>query len=64
MPGSAMQGRPVYIQILGKIDMQLIKKATNEDRMLKFHIQVHMRQLLQLHALVVMYMHYVIHPQC
>eukprot|EP00955_Chlamydomonas_euryale_P065662 359303-Chlamydomonas_euryale.AAC.8 len=33
-------GRPVYIQLLGKIDLPRIKKCCSEDRMLKFHIQV------------------------
>ncbi|KAG1678584.1 hypothetical protein FOA52_012591 [Chlamydomonas sp. UWO 241] len=36
-------GRPIYIQLLGKIDMARIKKSCTEDRMLKFHIQEYER---------------------
>lgn len=32
------QGRPVYIQLLGKIDINVMKKLTTVDRMIKFHI--------------------------
>jgi hypothetical protein len=34
------QGRPIYIQLLGKIDIGTLKKITTEERMVKFHIQV------------------------
>ncbi len=33
------QGRPIYIQQLGKIDMAQLKKICSEDKMVKFHIQ-------------------------
>lgn len=36
----ASQGRPIYIQLLGKIDINTLKKITSEERMVKFHIQV------------------------
>ncbi len=34
------QGRPIYIQLLGQVNVEQIKKITTEERMLKFHIQV------------------------
>ena len=34
-----MQGRPIYIQQIGKIDVTKLKKICSEERMLKFHIQ-------------------------
>jgi len=37
------QGRPVYIQLLGKVNVEAMKKVTNEQRMLKFHIQEYER---------------------
>lgn len=37
---SCMQGRPVYIQLLGQIDIAEMKRVTTEERMIKFHIQV------------------------
>jgi hypothetical protein len=37
---SLLQGRPIYIQLLGKIDINTLKKITSEERMVKFHIQV------------------------
>uniref|UniRef100_A0A7S0UWT5 CRAL-TRIO domain-containing protein n=1 Tax=Polytomella parva TaxID=51329 RepID=A0A7S0UWT5_9CHLO len=36
-------GRPVYIQLLGQINVPEIKKVTDEDRMFKFHIQEYER---------------------
>ena len=32
------QGRPVYIQLLGKINMHKLKKVSTIDRLLTFHI--------------------------
>jgi hypothetical protein len=29
----------VYIQLLGKVDVSAMKKCTDEERMIKFHIQ-------------------------
>lgn len=37
------QGRPVYIQLLGKVNVDAMKKCTNEERMIKFHIQEYER---------------------
>lgn len=37
------QGRPVYIQLLGKIDINTLKQITTEERMIKFHIQEYER---------------------
>lgn len=34
------QGRPIYIQMLGQVNVEKMKQVTTEDRMLKFHIQV------------------------
>jgi hypothetical protein len=36
----ALQGRPIYIQLLGQVDVPAILKATDEDRLFKFHVQV------------------------
>lgn len=36
-------GRPIYIQHLGAINMKRLNEITNEDRMLKFHIQEYER---------------------
>ncbi|KAF5839566.1 CRAL-TRIO domain-containing protein [Dunaliella salina] len=36
-------GRPVYIQLLGKVNVEAMKKVTNEQRMIKFHIQEYER---------------------
>ncbi|KAI8473261.1 MAG: CRAL-TRIO domain-containing protein, partial [Monoraphidium minutum] len=36
-------GRPIYIQLLGKIDIGTLKKITTEERMVKFHIQEYER---------------------
>ncbi|KIZ06665.1 SEC14 cytosolic factor [Monoraphidium neglectum] len=36
-------GRPIYIQLLGKIDITTLKKITTEERMVKFHIQEYER---------------------
>lgn len=38
-----VQGRPVYIQLLGKIDIHTLKQITTEERMIKFHIQEYER---------------------
>lgn len=37
------QGRPVYIQHLGSIDMKRLLEFTTEDRMIKFHVQEYER---------------------
>ncbi|WIA29355.1 hypothetical protein OEZ86_011860 [Tetradesmus obliquus] len=36
-------GRPIYIQLLGKIDIGTLKQITTEERMIKFHIQEYER---------------------
>jgi len=36
-------GRPVYIQLLGKVNVEAMKRVTNEQRMIKFHIQEYER---------------------
>jgi hypothetical protein len=33
----------VYIQLLGKIDINTLKQITTEERMIKFHIQEYER---------------------
>ena len=38
-----MQGRPIYIQHLGAINMKKIHEVTTEERMLKFHVQEYER---------------------
>jgi hypothetical protein len=38
-----VQGRPIYIQLLGKIDIATLKQITTEERMIKFHIQEYER---------------------
>lgn len=38
-----IQGRPIYIQLLGKIDISTLKQITTEERMIKFHIQEYER---------------------
>jgi hypothetical protein len=38
-------GRPVYIQHLGQIDMRALNGVTNEDRMLRYHVQEYERAL-------------------
>ncbi len=38
-----LQGRPIYIQLLGKIDIGTLKQITTEERMVKFHIQEYER---------------------
>ncbi|GFR43959.1 hypothetical protein Agub_g5102 [Astrephomene gubernaculifera] len=37
------QGRPIYIQLIGKIDVHGILACTDEDRMFKFHVQEYER---------------------
>lgn len=39
----SVQGRPIYIQLLGKIDIGTLKQITTEERMIKFHIQEYER---------------------
>jgi hypothetical protein len=39
----SLQGRPIYIQLLGKIDIATLKQITTEERMIKFHIQEYER---------------------
>lgn len=38
-----MQGRPIYIQHLGQINIKKIYEITTEERMLKFHVQEYER---------------------
>ena len=38
-----LQGRPIYIQQLGKIDTAALRQVTSEERMIKFHIQEYER---------------------
>ncbi len=40
-----LQGRPIYIQHLGAIDLKRIYELTTEERMLKFHVQEYERCL-------------------
>ena len=40
-----VQGRPIYIQHLGAIDLKRIYELTTEERMLKFHVQEYERCL-------------------
>jgi hypothetical protein len=42
-PLHVLQGRPIYIQLLGKIDIGTLKQITTEERMIKFHIQEYER---------------------
>ncbi|GIL46910.1 hypothetical protein Vafri_3772 [Volvox africanus] len=37
------QGRPVYIQLIGKINVPAVMECTNEERMFKFHVQEYER---------------------
>ncbi|GIL98488.1 hypothetical protein Vretimale_3847 [Volvox reticuliferus] len=37
------QGRPVYIQLIGKINVPAIMECTTEERMFKFHVQEYER---------------------
>ncbi|KXZ52791.1 hypothetical protein GPECTOR_8g179 [Gonium pectorale] len=37
------QGRPIYIQLIGKIDVPAIYRITDEERMFKFHVQEYER---------------------
>lgn len=39
-PARSVQGRPVYIQHVGSINMKKMYELTTEERMLKFHVQV------------------------
>ena len=34
------QGRPIYIQRIGAINLRKIFELTSEERMVKFHVQV------------------------
>lgn len=36
-------GRPIYVQLVGAVDVKKMKKVTTEDRMIKFHIQEYER---------------------
>lgn len=38
-----MQGRPIYIQHLGQVNIKKIYEVTTEERMLKFHVQEYER---------------------
>ena len=40
---TCMQGRPIYIQLVGKINMSSIMAVSNEERLFKFHVQVSWR---------------------
>ena len=44
-PFAWLQGRPIYIQHLGAIDLKRIYELTTEERMLKFHVQEYERCL-------------------
>lgn len=35
-----LQGRPIYIQHLGQINVKALNELTSEERMVKFHVQV------------------------
>ncbi len=37
------QGRPIYIQHLGAINIKKLNEITTDDRMLKFHVQEYER---------------------
>lgn len=39
----AVQGRPIYIQHLGQVNIKKIYEITTEERMLKFHVQEYER---------------------
>lgn len=41
--GVCGQGRPIYIQHLGQINMKKMYEVTTEERMLKFHVQEYER---------------------
>ena len=41
--GVCWQGRPIYIQHLGQINMKKMYEVTTEERMLKFHVQEYER---------------------
>lgn len=41
--GVGRQGRPIYIQHLGQINMKKMYEVTTEERMLKFHVQEYER---------------------
>ena len=41
--GACRQGRPIYIQHLGQINMKKMYEVTTEERMLKFHVQEYER---------------------
>ena len=41
--GVRRQGRPIYIQHLGQINMKKMYEVTTEERMLKFHVQEYER---------------------
>ena len=43
-----MQGRPIYIQHLGQIDLKRMYEITTEERMLKFHVQEYERCLKEI----------------
>ena len=42
-PTTPHQGRPIYIQHLGSIDMKRLLEFTTEERMIKFHVQEYER---------------------
>ncbi len=47
------QGRPIYIQHLGQINMKKMYEVTTEERMLKFHVQEYERcanYIMRLHG--------------
>ena len=39
----AVQGRPIYVQHLGMIDMKKMLEVTDEERIIKFHVQEYER---------------------
>ena len=40
---AVLQGRPIYIQHLGQVNIKKIYDITTEERMLKFHVQEYER---------------------
>lgn len=46
------QGHPIYIQHLGSVDLARIREVTEEDRMIKYHIQEYERCLEYLFPIV------------
>ena len=43
-----LQGHPIYIQHLGRVDMSRIRQISTDERMVKYHIQEYERCLTQI----------------